>query len=101
MKFNSNTILIVLATLILAAGAYWYFFTGTGNQKPLTATVSNTNEAQMHFQTLIGELQSISFDTTIFSDPRFNALVDLTTPVSPEPIGRPDPFAPISGVSGK
>ncbi len=101
MKFNSSTILTILATLILAAGAYWYFFTGTGNQQPLTATGSNTNEAQARFQTLIGELQSISFDTTIFSDPRFNALVDLTTPVSPEPTGRPDPFAPIPGISGK
>ncbi|MBU6490653.1 hypothetical protein KGQ25_00600 [Patescibacteria group bacterium] len=100
MKFNSNTILTILATLVIAGGAYWYFFTGTGNQPPLT-TSATTNESQMHFQTLVNELQPISFDTSIFSDARFNALVDLTTQVSPEPSGRLDPFAPISGMSAK
>ncbi len=100
MKFNSSTILTILATLIAAAGAYWYFFTGTGNQPPLTANASK-NEAQAHFQALVSELQTISFDTGIFSDPRFNALADLTTPVAPETLGRLDPFAPIPGISGK
>jgi hypothetical protein len=33
---KSNTILIGIATIIIAAGAYWYFFTGTGNQPPLS-----------------------------------------------------------------
>jgi hypothetical protein len=48
---------------------------------------------------LVGTLDPIAFDTTIFSDPRFNALVDLKTAIVDEPIGRPDPFAPIPGVS--
>lgn len=99
MKPNSNTILIVLVTLIVAAGAYWYFFTGTSNQPPLTIG-SSENKTQVQFQTLVGELRPISFNTSIFSDPRFNALIDLSTPISPEPMGRPDPFAPIAGVSG-
>lgn len=99
MKFNSTTALIILATLVVGAGAYWYFFTGTGNQPPLTSGASK-NEAEMHFQALASELQPITFDTGIFSDARFNALVDLTTQVSPEPSGRTDPFAPIPGVSG-
>ena len=92
-----NTILIVIVTLIIAAVAYWYFFTGTGNQPPLSGNTS-ANEAQMQFQTLISELQPISFDTKIFSDARFNALVDITTPVSPETIGRLDPFAAVTGI---
>ncbi|MHB1769853.1 MAG: hypothetical protein ACYCPH_02100 [Minisyncoccota bacterium] len=99
MKLNSNTILIIVVALIAAAGAYWYFFTGTGNQPPVSVSVSKS-QAQTRFQVLVNELQTISFNTSILSDPRFNALVDLTTPISPEPIGRPDPFAPIQGVSG-
>ena len=101
MKIDSNTTLIIIATLIVAAGAYWYFFTGTGNQPPLTATTAVENQAQSQFQTLVSELQPISFDTKIFSDPRFMALVDLATPIAPESAGRLDPFASISGVSGK
>ncbi|MFA5997889.1 MAG: hypothetical protein WC814_00610 [Candidatus Paceibacterota bacterium] len=101
MKIDSNTTLIVIATLIVAAGAYWYFFTGTGNQPPLTATTVTENEAQMRFQALVSELQPISFDTSIFSNPRFLSLTDLTTPITPESSGRLDPFASIIGVSAK
>jgi len=95
---KSNTAIIVIATLIVAAGAYWYFFTGTGNEQPLSLSTS-TNQAQTQFQVLVSELQPVSFNTAIFSDARFNALVDITTPVAPETAGRLDPFAVVSGVS--
>lgn len=97
---KSNTILIVIATLVVAAGAYWYFFTGTGNEPPLTTGAAD-NQAQSRFQTLVSELQPISFKVDIFAEPRFMALVDLATPVAPETAGRLDPFAPVPGVSGK
>jgi len=97
---KSNTIILIIATLIVAAGAYWYFFTGTGNEPPLTTTLVE-NEAQMQFQILVSELQPISFNTSIFSEPRFMALINLATPITPEPAGRLDPFAPIPGVSGR
>ena len=99
MKNHSNSVPLIIAILVIAAGIYWYFFTGTGNQPPLTV-VESGDSVQTRFQVLTGELGPISFDTSIFSDPRFNALVDLTTPIFPEASGRPDPFAPITGVSG-
>ncbi|NNM83699.1 hypothetical protein HKL94_00555 [Candidatus Parcubacteria bacterium] len=97
---KSNTIILIVITLAITAGAYYYFFTGTGNQPPLTTSTSFGNVPQAQFQTLVAELQPISFDTSIFSDPRFMALIDLATPIAPEAAGRPDPFAPIPGVSG-
>lgn len=95
-----NTITLIIVTLIVAVGAYWYFFTGTGNEPPLT-TGAVDNQAQSRFQTLLSELQPVSFNTNIFSEPRFMALVDLATPVAPETIGRLDPFAPVSDVKEK
>lgn len=100
MKIDSNTVLLIVATLIVAAGAYWYFFTGTGNAPPLTPSVTE-NQAQTQFQTLVSQLQPITFDTRILSDPRFRSLVDLATQITPESSGRIDPFAPIAGVSVK
>ena len=97
---KSNTIILIISTLIVAAGAYWYFFTGTGNEPPLTTTVVGS-ESEAQFQTLVGELQPVSFNTSIFSDARFMALIDLATPVTPEDAGRVDPFAPVPGISGK
>lgn len=93
---NSNTITIIIATLAIMGGAYWYFFTGTGNEAPLSETIATGNEAQMQFQALVSTLQPISFSVSIFSDPRFMALVDLSTPIEPETAGRLDPFAPVA-----
>ncbi len=91
---NSNVVLLILATLIVAAGVYWYFFTGTGNDAPLTPTTAE-NAAQSQFQVLVSELQPITFNTGIFSNPQFLSLVDLTTPVAPEMSGRLDPFGSV------
>jgi hypothetical protein len=99
---KTNTIILIVATLIVAAGAYWYFFTGTDTNPPLTTTSSSSsggNLSEAQFQALLSELQPITFNTSIFSDPLFAALVNLATPINPEPIGRTDPFAPISGIS--
>lgn len=97
---KSNITSFIIATLIIIAGGYWYFFAQTGNQPPLTTTTPSGNSAQTQFQILVSQLQPISFDTTIFSDPKFTSLVDLTMPVAPESSGRPDPFAPVPGVTG-
>ncbi len=97
MKPNST--LFVTIGLVLAAGAYWYFSSGTDDQAPLTISTSE-DHGQTEFKMLINELPS-AFNTKIFSDPRFSALVDLTTQITPESPGRIDPFAPIDGLSTK
>lgn len=98
MKTNPVTLIIV--TLVVAAGAYWFTSTGKGEQPALT-TSSSQNAAQTQFQVLVSELKPISFNSAIFSDPNFMSLVDITTPVTPETPGRIDPFAPIPGVIEK
>lgn len=100
MKFDQKTILITLAALVVAGGAYWYFFTGSGNDAPLTA-ITGSGVSQTRFQTLVSELQPITFDTSIFSDPRFLALVNISTDLTPESTGRLDPFAPVAGTAKK
>ena len=95
-----NIKILTAVTLVIAAGVYWYFFTGNENQTPLSA-LPIEDQTQTKFQTLVSELQPISFSTAIFSDPRFMALVDLATPIESETAGRIDPFAVILGVSGK
>lgn len=100
MKSNTSPTPFIIAIIIAVAGIYWYFFTGTGNQPPILVGGSE-NQAQTEFQMLVGKLTPISFNTSIFSDSRFNALVDLATPIAPESAGRLDPFAPITGLNEK
>lgn len=97
---KSNPAILITALVIVAVGAFWYFSGQEGNEPPLSGTMPGLdNPAQTQFQALVSQLQPISFDTSIFSDPRFTSLVDLTTPITPETSGRIDPFAPI-GATG-
>lgn len=98
MKPSANTVFIILTALIVAAGAYWYFFAGASTEPSVMTTSVVLNPAQAQFQTLVAELQPITFSPGIFEDARFMALRDLTTPISPENMGRPDPFAPVAGL---
>lgn len=98
---KSNTTILIIALVVVAIGAFWYFSGQEGNDPPLTGALPGIdNPAQTQFQSLVSQLQPISFDTSIFSDPRFTSLVDLTTPITPESSGRLDPFAPISDATG-
>lgn len=94
---NKNTILISVVSLATAGAAYFYFFTGTGNEPPLSA-IPEPSTTQTQFKILSGKLPP-SFDLSIFSDRHFTELVDITQPVQKEPSGRLDPFAPLNGVS--
>ncbi len=98
MKPSANTLFIVLTALIAGGGAYWYYQMANEAEPTLTEDTSQ-NVAQIQFQTLVTELEPISFDTSVFSDPRFIALRDITTSIAPEQPGRADPFAPVAGVA--
>ncbi len=95
MKMTSNTTMLIVATILVLAGGYWFFFSGnSGNQVPLMINATQS-AAETRFQALVGQLSLITFDTSIFSDSRFKSLVDISTPVQPESLGRLDPFAPL------
>ncbi len=91
MNLSAKNLSYIIAGIAVLGGLYWYFFSGTP-QPSLTATAPASAD-QAAFQSLVGQLAPISFDTSIFSDPKFAALTDLATPVTPEPAGRIDPFA--------
>ncbi len=93
---KSSTLLLIIVTLLLAGGVYWYFSISGGTQPSLTITPGSQSSTQAKFAALVGQLQPITFATAIFSDPRFTALVDITTPIESETLGRTDPFAPPS-----
>lgn len=100
MKLSQKNIGIIAAAIVVLLGGYWYFFTGSsssGTDVPLSATPAASAQ-ETRFLELTNQLNPIAFDTSLFSDPRFALLVDLSTNVTPEPAGRTDPFAPISGL---
>jgi len=91
------SILIVLALL----GAGWYFLSGSPAPAPTltTTNVSGATGTAAPDSTLVSTLlalRAVKLDGTIFSDPAFVSLKDFSTQIVPEPVGRDDPFAPLS-----
>ncbi len=94
---RTNVILIVLAIIVAGAAAYM-LFAKPDTQPGVSEAQAPGSEAESAFLSLTAEIGSISFDTSVFADPRFAALRDIRTAVVPETAGRPDPFAPLPGL---
>lgn len=78
------------------------------------STQSLTSSADTADSSLLGEDQSqvadeflntllnlntITLEGSVFSDPRFTSLVDYTVALTPQPLGRSNPFLPVGSTS--
>ena len=95
---KKKTILIAAAIVVLGIGAYFLWLKPSSTENISIDSFGPTGQAQATFLTLAAQLQPIAFDSSVLSDPRFMALVDIKTLIVPEATGRPDPFAPLAGV---
>ncbi len=86
--------LLLLAALI-AGGAWFGLSGGTGESDDLLNTEVVAGGNSDIVATLLA-LRSVSLDSSIFSDPSFTTLRDFGTQILPEPVGRTNPFAPLS-----
>lgn len=104
MKLTRSNIVLLVCAIITFGGALWYFLffnADTGGALSATSETTQATEAEASFVSLAGQLDSVTFDTTFFQDPRFGNLNDIHQPISPEPGGRKDPFGAIPGVASE
>ena len=94
LKHKLSGIVIV----IVLAGIAWYMLSGSSPSPDSVLTSESAAqippEAQELVETLL-TLRAVTLQGTIFSNPSFQVLKDFSTPIIPEPIGRPNPFAPL------
>ena len=84
----------LIVFLILGFLGYSLFSKGSSTELDST-TSSETGVPGQDILTLVEKLKNISISQTIFSSPLFNNLIDFSNPISPEPVGRANPFSPI------
>lgn len=70
-------------------------FSGSGDEDVLVSEDAAAPTVGGDLIVLLGRLQSLSLDSTVFSNPIFRNLVDFGVELVPEPVGRSNPFAPI------
>jgi len=92
----SHKIVVVIVALLVAVGV-WIGLSSSGSSTGsllTTEDVGNNGPNQDLVATLLA-LRAVKLDGSIFSDPGFQNLKDFSTQIIPEPIGRPNPFAPL------
>ena len=91
-------VVIILAAII----AYFYYIGGNTAANSSLETSQETSDAQLagsRVLSLLNQIKSLKIDTSLFSDPTYQTLRDYTVAIPQEEVGRPNPFAPISGLS--
>lgn len=98
-KSSKNAILAIVIVVIVAGAVYFYFQGRGGPASGAIEVVDQTASVGSDVDFLLNQIQELHIDTTLFDDPAYETLVDHEVPVPEQNVGRPNPFAPIPGVS--
>src|SRR3989338_170331 len=98
--FLSNNKLIIAFAAVVIAGAIWYGFSYAGSSREAVLgtekVVAALNDEDQDIVKNLLILRSVDLNGTILSSKAFLGLQDFGTEITQEPVGRPDPFAPLS-----
>jgi len=98
--FRSNKTLILGGFVALAVVYGIWTYSGSGTtEAPLVATPASTSGAGADLLIALTNLQAVKLDGSVFLDPVFQSLSDFGVNIPPQPVGRPNPFSPLSGTS--
>lgn len=99
---KEHKLIVGLIVTIVFVGM-WFALSGSDAPEPLlsedVATTPGSPTADSADKQLVGTLltlRAVTLTGTIFADPAFMSLQDFGTTIVPEPIGRANPFAPLS-----
>lgn len=96
-NLNRNNILIAVGAILLIGAVVYYFFSRDTSSPDLLASVpaGEVSGVEGDLLTTLRELKSLKLDDSIFADNVFLRLTDFSQPLTPQPIGRSNPFAPL------
>jgi hypothetical protein len=98
LKHNLKNIIIAAILGVVLVAAYYYFVgNSSSSSEPLTVTTPSDLADSDALLSDLGNLQQVKLNISVFSDPGFQALSDFNVDIPPQPIGNPDPFAPLPG----
>lgn len=95
----SSTIKTVIIVLVLSGiGYFGYSYlnkAGSSSDVLLTQTSANTSKMGAEVLSALNQLKTLKLDGSIFQDKIFLSLEDTSISLTPEPVGRINPFSPI------
>lgn len=97
-KENKGLATIVIVS-VLGVGGYFAYRSGSATDALLTAsgaTSTPTSRVSRELLLTLGDLRSITLDNSLFTDAAFTSLVDFRVDIPLQPVGRTNPFAPLT-----
>lgn len=101
MKSISKSTIIIIVVCIVLAIVYFYIQGGnsTSSNSLLEGTNADGTAVGLAELSLLNQINSIRLDTSIFTNSVYQSLKDYSVAIPPQNVGRPNPFAPIPGVT--
>ena len=93
---KENKLFVAIALLAVCGGGYYFFTQKTGSTDLVTTTDSSAVPEAEEILQKLSTLQEIQLDESVFRDPVYLSLSDFGVVLTPEPIGRRNPFLPIT-----
>ncbi len=94
LRNYQTAIIFVLVVACLYGGYVLFLAPSTESALTVTATAPGPDQDLV---ALLFKLKEIRLDNALFADPLFQSLKDFGRDLVSEPIGRPNPFAPLDG----
>jgi hypothetical protein len=95
-------IILTILIIIILFVVYAVFIKKDPTENPLVDSQDLSGNSQIldnQITQALLRIEQIKLDKSIFSDAIYKTLVDRSEPISQEPIGRANPFAPIGSIS--
>jgi hypothetical protein len=89
---NKRTAILAIVMLGLLVYAYKTMFAPADDVSSADNTIA-TQRVEM----IMNQINGINFDTSVMQEPSFKSLKSIETPLISLPVGRSNPFAPVSG----
>ena len=91
----------IIITLVIVAAFLIYTFFFTGGEESDSLLVANVQQTPAEIVgdeiiSALNQIESLSLDRAIFDNPVYQSLKDRSQEIPPEPIGKANPFDPIS-----
>jgi hypothetical protein len=90
-----NLIIAAVALALIGAAGYYYLGRGEADENLLVSVPAEAGGAvDGDLLTALRSLRKLTLDDSIFKDKSWATLFDFGQTLSPQPKGRPNPFAP-------
>jgi hypothetical protein len=100
-KSSKKNIIYIIIVVAVLATIYFYYNGRNPSTSSETLSVETSREEEViinRIMSLLGQINSLNIDASLFASPSFQTLKDYSVQIPPVEVGRDNPFAPLPGM---